>query len=758
MGAILKLENICKYYYSNNTVSLGLNKINLEFHLGEFVAITGESGSGKTTLLNVIAGLDTYEDGELYYNGENTSHFDENDWEEYRKNKISFIFQNYNLIDSYTVLENVETVLLIQGYSKKEAYKKSLELLETVGILDRKDNRATQLSSGQKQRLAIARALAKNTEIIVADEPTGNLDVENGKAILELLSSLSKDKLILLVTHNYEQAEPYITRKVRLFDGKVKSDYLVNKQNEYIESKEKLVENKASFSNILKMSLMFTKMNIKAQPKKVLSLLTLSLFSCLSIFVCFGLFASYYDENTAKNYDDSAFFNGDKTRLVAIKNENEYFSDSDIEQIYNSSKHIKQVDKYGLADDIYYFTEEDCEEVFNVTTGPGGSASSTLYFKNFTNFVKGESCLLKEDLIAGNLPKDRLEIVVSSNDTSLVGQKQKIYILNGRNWSTYGDATNNYCYDFTISGVVEPKDGSNQIYFDDNFCMCLATSVYSQRNYLQYEYRKVGMGMNNKVQINNVFFVINPELEGNEIMISQATLDSYGLFEDDKIFYPTFQEQSIICINYDSIVIKILEQGHTSCGKVIEVSKEFFDTYYFGDNSDQVSIYIDDYANTTNVIRALNAKGYKTISAYKVSTVEWNERLLITRYLFLGISILVILAVSFLETIIAKALLKFKKNDYIILRSLGMNDKTIKTSIYLELGLYSLLSIIFSILICYILSWCGVTYITDILKFINVTVYLCFILLISLNTFLMGYVFNKYLKKQLTSVISLKED
>ena len=235
MGAILKLENICKYYYSNNTVSLGLNKINLEFHLGEFVAITGESGSGKTTLLNVIAGLDTYEDGELYYNGENTSHFDENDWEEYRKNKISFIFQNYNLIDSYTVLENVETVLLIQGYSKKEAYKKSLELLETVGILDRKDNRATQLSSGQKQRLAIARALAKNTEIIVADEPTGNLDVENGKAILELLSSLSKDKLILLVTHNYEQAEPYITRKVRLFDGKVKSDYLVNKQNVYIE-------------------------------------------------------------------------------------------------------------------------------------------------------------------------------------------------------------------------------------------------------------------------------------------------------------------------------------------------------------------------------------------------------------------------------------------------------------------------------------------------------------------------------------------
>ena len=190
---IIKLENVCKYYYSNNTVTMGLNKINLEFSKGEFVAITGESGSGKTTLLNVIAGLDTYEDGELLYKGELTSHFDTDDWEEYRKNKISFIFQNYNLIDSYTALENVMTVLLIQGYTKEEANEKALALLDQVGILERKDNRATQLSSGQKQRLAIARALAKNTDIIVADEPTGNLDVENGDAILKLLGELSKE-------------------------------------------------------------------------------------------------------------------------------------------------------------------------------------------------------------------------------------------------------------------------------------------------------------------------------------------------------------------------------------------------------------------------------------------------------------------------------------------------------------------------------------------------------------------------------------
>ena len=757
MGSILKLENICKYYYSNNTVSLGLNKINLEFHLGEFVAITGESGSGKTTLLNVIAGLDTYEDGELYYNGENTSHFDENDWEEYRKNKISFIFQNYNLIDSYTALQNVETVLLIQGYSEKEAREKSLKLLEKVGLLDRKNNRATQLSSGQKQRLAIARALAKNTEIIVADEPTGNLDVENGKAILELLATLSKDKLILLVTHNYEQAEQYVTRKIRLFDGKVKSDYLVNKQNELIESNEKLDENIIS-SKSFKTAFKFTQMNIKAQPKKVFSILTLVIFSCFSIFACFGLFASNYDKNNAKDYDDSAFYNGDKTRLVSIKNENDIFTDNDIEEIYNVSKHIKSVDKYGLADDIFYFTEEDCEDVYNVASGPDDTSSYAMYFKNFTNFVKGESCLLKKELLAGNLPSNRLEIVVSSNNKNLIGQTMKIYFVNGRNWSTYGDSTNNYCYDFTISGVIKPENNSKQIYFDDNFCLSLSTSVYNQKNYLQYEYRKIGMGANNKVTINNVFFVINPDLHDNEIMLSQKTLDSYGLFGEDKIFYPTYEDKSFLSINYNNVIIKILEVGHTSSSKVIEVSEEFFNTYYYGDKTEQVSIYIDDYANTNKVIRALNAKGYKTISAFKVSTVEWNESLLITRYLFLGISLIVIFVVSLLQVVIGKALLKFKKNDYIILRSLGMNDKIIKLCSYLELGLYSIISVTLSISIFHVLSWSGIEFISNALKYISFPVYLLYLLLVALNTFLMGYVFNKYLRRQLKSVISLKED
>ena len=180
---MLKLENLSKYYYSSSSVTCALRRINLEFNVGEFIAITGESGSGKTTLLNIISGLDSYEEGELYYNGKKTSYFDDSDWEQYRKEQIAFIFQNYNLIDSYSLLENVMVAYIIDGYSFKEAKAKAKGVLKFVGLQNDMHKKATKLSGGQKQRLAIARALAKDSQIIVADEPTGNLDAENGVAI-----------------------------------------------------------------------------------------------------------------------------------------------------------------------------------------------------------------------------------------------------------------------------------------------------------------------------------------------------------------------------------------------------------------------------------------------------------------------------------------------------------------------------------------------------------------------------------------------
>ena len=197
---MIKLVNVSKYYHDENSVVLGLSKVNLELNKGEFVAITGESGSGKSTLLNVISGIDSYEDGEMYINGEETSYYSKEDWELYRKEKIGFIFQNYNLIDYLSPIENIRLV-----------NKKASEgILIELGLDEKQIRRnVMKLSGGQQQRVAIARALVSEAPIILADEPTGNLDRATAGEIIEMLKKLAKErnKCVIVVTHSKEVAD-----------------------------------------------------------------------------------------------------------------------------------------------------------------------------------------------------------------------------------------------------------------------------------------------------------------------------------------------------------------------------------------------------------------------------------------------------------------------------------------------------------------------------------------------------------------------
>ena len=196
---LLELKSIGKIYVSESNVSVGIRGVNLSFERGEFVAVTGKSGSGKSTLLNVISGMDTYEEGELLVEGEPTSHFMQKDWEEYRKQYVSFIFQDYNIIESFTVLQNVELALMNME-NPRERREKALELLRRVGLEKHIHHKGSKLSGGQKQRTVIARALAKDSPIILADEPTGNLDSQSSKEIIQLLREVSQDKLVIVVT------------------------------------------------------------------------------------------------------------------------------------------------------------------------------------------------------------------------------------------------------------------------------------------------------------------------------------------------------------------------------------------------------------------------------------------------------------------------------------------------------------------------------------------------------------------------------
>ena len=220
----LELKNIGKIYVSEGNVAVGIRGVDLSFEKGEFVAVTGESGSGKSTLLNVISGMDSYEEGELLIEGKPTSHFLEPERERYREEYISFIFQDYNILDSFTVLQNVELALMSSIADPVKRRARAVELLNRVGLGDKLRQRGSKLSGGQKQRTVIARALAKDSPIILADEPTGNLDSESAKEIVALLSEIAKDRLLIVVTHNIEEVAGYATREVRVFDGAVVSD------------------------------------------------------------------------------------------------------------------------------------------------------------------------------------------------------------------------------------------------------------------------------------------------------------------------------------------------------------------------------------------------------------------------------------------------------------------------------------------------------------------------------------------------------
>lgn len=221
---MLELIGIKKDYLAGENTVHALKGIDLKFRSSEFVSILGPSGCGKTTMLNIIGGLDQYTDGDLIINGRSTKDFKDRDWDTYRNHSVGFVFQSYNLIPHQTVLQNVELALTLSGVGKSERKARAQKALEEVGLGNQLHKRPSEMSGGQMQRVAIARALVNNPDIILADEPTGALDTETSVQVMEILKKISKDRLIVMVTHNPELAQKYSTRIIRMLDGNITDD------------------------------------------------------------------------------------------------------------------------------------------------------------------------------------------------------------------------------------------------------------------------------------------------------------------------------------------------------------------------------------------------------------------------------------------------------------------------------------------------------------------------------------------------------
>ena len=291
---MIELKNVSKFYNDNNIVTIGLRNVSLKLNKGEFVAITGDSGSGKSTLLNVITSIDIYDEGEIFYYGNETFYFNQNDSDTFRKNNVSFIFQKYNIVDSYTVLQNVMLPLLIKGKTEVEAKKEALEIIKRVGLEHRIDNKGTKLSGGEKQRCVIARALASDSPILACDEPTGNLDKKTSEEIIKLIKEVSKDKLVLIVTHDYESIKDICTRKIKLSDGEIVEDITFKEGIEEEKKDLNLVDSKPAKKTLFKLAFL----NVLSTPKKtIFSTLVFTFVALVLLLLSLFMVQLSYDEN-----------------------------------------------------------------------------------------------------------------------------------------------------------------------------------------------------------------------------------------------------------------------------------------------------------------------------------------------------------------------------------------------------------------------------------------------------------------------------
>ena len=626
---MIKLENVTKFYNSKGIITHALKNINLELYKNEFVAICGPSGSGKSTLLNVICKQDTFDEGEIYYKGNETAYFNVDDMDDFRKNKVGFIFQNYNIIESYTVLQNVMLPYELKGIPTKEAKKKALAIIDEVGLHDKINNRGAELSGGQKQRCVIARALAFEPEILACDEPTGNLDSETGAEIMALIAKIAHDKLVLVVTHNYEEVEPYATRKLTIVDGTLYEDKIL-REVPYDDEKEVLnldyvpIPKKINFKVALR--------NLINTPKK-------TIFSSLVIFfACFFMLSLYqyirYSYDYQINYyNDFAYKSKDK---VVIGPKNKALTEDDIAQIAGNRPYV-----VNSVLDVKNFT---------------GNFDMNKYYLN----VYFETYYTDYNPSVGRKPENDTEAYLLVGDAEALND-YKPYL--NREWTS-----SSINKSFKIVGIEKTDKVKTNV-------LCIDSKVYNDILKLEYNYEIdcVHQSGNDVEYINRQINMVlasgdrnilhMPKLLNNEI--SSVKIEGYrSVISNNDL---------VISVDVDNIVYD-LKSGEDFYIEVAHVKNN---------EIKQVSIY---NANTSVLNKAKNL-GY-----FAINTKEYDATSDLNHFLnnlqaygmmiLFSIAIIIIYFISYLVMI---HIYKTKAYDFNIFRTLGVTKRDMRYITIFEL-------------------------------------------------------------------------
>ena len=706
---MIKLKDVSKYYYNKGLITSGITKINAEFNIGEFIVITGESGSGKSTLLNVISGLDTYEDGEMYIDGKETSHYGDEDFEEYRKEYISNIFQNFNLVGSYTVYQNIELVMLINGYTKKEARPKILKLINEVELTKYKNTRVSKLSGGQKQRVAIARALAKNTPIIIADEPTGNLDKRAAESVLKTLALTAKDKLVIVVTHNYEQVEKYATRKITMFDGKILEDKIITKTDE-VKTDGNLESKKMKPLSKLRLGVRNT-FNI---VPKFLLLLAVFLFMFAAITTeMAGLRENKYEEERVGN--NSYLQNKDTSRIIINKSDKSPFTDDDYERI-EALGNISRIQKDDYLEDL------------------SASLYSDYYYIS-GSVIKRTSQKLD---LGRNIEKDNEVVIQMNKENNTIGDPEKI--LNKEFMYNYQDNTTKlkvvgiiFNDDLDYESIIEVSDNMiNE--FILNYVISRTTqtlTVNGADTYCNLFYID---------SVNDSSIYVNENLNNNSYPIKMVSLSLSNTYVN-KVFDLKVEH---VLNKYNSKRLTGYSYEENTC----YLSKNLIRNTLIRDKY-QTSIFVKDEVKINDTINDLMNLGYST---YAVKDMLINESATMT-YIYniinLVLMIIILVAMFFISYLIIKLILKSRKNYYTIIRILGGSKKNCKSILKIEL--YTILNIAFIILT--LLVYMIVNGMIDIslrssLKLLNIKDYVLIYILIFALTYLISVRFGRFIFKE----------
>ncbi|MGN0986007.1 MAG: ABC transporter ATP-binding protein [Candidatus Enterenecus sp.] len=712
---LLTLQNLSKYYTSGQSVVMGLNSISLTFRAGEFVALTGESGSGKSTLARVMAGILPYEGGEMLVEGRPTSHYDGGDWERYRAERISFISQSYDILPGCTVRRNVVSALRLTGMDKEQAASRTEEILRQVELWELRDRRAAKLSSGQKQRLSIARALAKPAPILVADEPTGNLDGENSAKVISLLAEAAKERLVILITHDFDEAEDCATRRITLRDGAVVADVALRPANE--PRRTPAPARPAAGRDKKGLGVYTARLQTASRPVWSAVMLAFFALTAFAVFAFLGTFIVNLDDSSTRTYDGTAFRNGSPTRIVVARADGAEMTEEDWAALL-SVDHVEGLERYGYMADFSYFYREDIDLSYHYV-GLGDDTGNVSVIKREVTlsgdglFMQTVPLLAAEGdfLTAGRLPEGPYE-VVAAGDESLLGQRFPVYVQDLNHWNR----TAYLLFTVEVVGVTGRGEG---LYFSDqlgrSLTYCVTAEALDQYSanlvLLPYEYRSM---IDERLldPPEGVRYDL-PDYYGNEPVLDfgevtncypvydsetgQPKLDENG---EQEYVAVTRMEMDFLCYQNAAGSPSFSRTAATADGgsypflgrdaagshpstylNTLTVPEEAFDLLVGWPAGDQVSLTITDFAYTQRVLDGVRALGYSALSPYVEGSTRQDPALAAERLQTLKVCLLALAAVVLLQIVVLRAMFGLETEEFRLLADLGLDRGTARRAV-----------------------------------------------------------------------------